>query len=196
MTLEFSRLERAILLAKGLNEEQLARLTELGVGSRADFGLIGNVVTLLELMPDLDTAVAVRVLEWAVPTSVSTMATEAGVNPAANSGPPPTIVVESADVVYCTNCHTKQPKDYTPGDLCINCGRQAEPIEQCFWCGASGPGKRCRNCGAQFVPTSLLPLAMLLRRDGLSKDEIPRRLAETSDEEKEQLWGRVRRARL
>ncbi|WP_022826370.1 hypothetical protein [Hymenobacter norwichensis] len=194
MNPEFSRLERAILLAKGLSEEQLAQLTEIGVGSRADFSLIGNVVTLLELMPDLDPAVAVRVLEWAVPTSVAAADTNA--NPAVHVAPPPTIVVESADVVHCANCHAKQPKDYTPGDLCINCGRQAEPIEQCFWCGSSGPGKRCRNCGAQFVPTSLLPLAMLLRRDGLSKDDIPRRIAEASDEEKEQLWGRVRRARM
>lgn len=194
MNPEFSRLERAILLAKGLSEEQVVRLTELGVGSRADFGLIGNLVTLLELMPDLDPAVAVRVLEWAVPTSA--VAADASSTPAATAGLPPTIVVESADVVYCANCHAKQPKDYTPGDLCINCGRQAEPIEQCFWCGSSGPGKRCRNCGAQFVPTALLPLAMLLRRDGLSKDDIPRRIAEASDEEKEQLWGRVRRARM
>ncbi|WP_158022758.1 hypothetical protein [Hymenobacter coccineus] len=41
--------------------------------------------------------------------------------------------------------------------------------------------------------TAELPLALLLRRDGLAKDGIPRRLNEASAEEKEQLWGRVRR---
>ncbi len=191
MATEFSLLERTILKAKGLTEEQLAALGEMGVQGRDAFVQIGTVVTLLELLPDLDPAVAARVLEWALPT-----APVAAAGPAAPGAPLPTIVVDSSDVVFCANCHHKQPKDYTPGDLCVNCGRQAEPIEQCFWCGASGPGKFCRNCGAHFVRTAELPLALLLRRDGLSKDEIPRRLAEASAEEKEQMWGRVRRARI
>lgn len=193
MPAEFSLLERSILKAKGLNDEHLAALAEVGVLGRADFEAIGTVVTLLELMPALDPDVAARVLEWAVPPAAVAAPAPSAANPAA---PLPPIVVDSSDVVFCANCHAKQPKDYTPGDLCVNCGRQAEPIEQCFWCGASGPGKFCRNCGATFVRTAELPLALLLRRDGLAKDEIPRRLAESSAEEKEQLWGRVRRARI
>jgi hypothetical protein len=193
MPAEFSLLERSILKAKGLNDEHLAALAEVGVLGRADFEAIGTVVTLLELLPALDPDVAARVLEWAVPAAAVAAPVPSGANPAA---PLPPIVVDSSDVVFCANCHAKQPKDYTPGDLCVNCGRQAEPIEQCFWCGASGPGKFCRNCGATFVRTAELPLALLLRRDGLAKDEIPRRLAEASAEEKEQLWGRVRRARI
>ena len=188
MAAEFSVLERNILKAKGLTEEKLAALGELGVQSRGDFEQIGTIVTLLELLPDLDPDVAARVLEWALPPAAAATASPAALQP--------TIVVDSSDVVFCANCHHKQPKDYTPGDLCVNCGRQAEPIEQCFWCGASGPGKFCRNCGAHFVRTAELPLALLLRRDGLAKDEIPRRLNEASTEEKEQLWGRVRRARI
>jgi hypothetical protein len=191
MATEFSVLERNILKAKGLTEETLAALSELGVQSRSDFEQIGTVVTLLELLPGLDLDVAARVLEWALPPAATATA-----SPAAPAAPQPTIVVDSSDVVFCANCHHKQPKDYTPGDLCVNCGRQAEPIEQCFWCGASGPGKFCRNCGAHFVPTAELPLALLLRRDGMAKDEIPRRLNEATDEEKQQLWGRVRRARI
>ena len=193
MATEFSLLERSILKAKGLAPEHLAALAELGVLGRADFEQVGTVLTLLELLPDLDPAVAARVLEWAVPTVAAPAPPAVAV---AEPGIAPTIMVDSSDVVYCANCHAKQPKDYTPGDLCVNCGRQAEPIEQCFWCGSSGPGKFCRNCGATFVRTADLPLALLLRRDGLSKDEIPRRLAESSPEEKEQLWGRVRRARI
>ena len=189
MAVEFTLLERNILKAKGLAEEQLTALGGLGVLSRADFEQVGTVVTLLELLPDLDPAVAARVMEWALPTAPPAPA-------AAAEASAPTIVVDASDAVFCANCHHKQPKDYTPGDLCVNCGRQAEPIEQCFWCGSSGPGKRCRSCGAVFVRTADLPLALLLRRDGLSKDEIPRRLAEASVEEKEELWGRVRRARI
>lgn len=186
MATEFSLLERNILKAKGLTEEKLAALGELGVQCRQDFEQVGTVVTLLELLPDLDLDVATRVLEWALPPAPTA-------SPAAAPAP---IVVDASDAVFCANCQHKQPKDYTPGDLCVNCGRQAEPIEQCFWCGASGPGKFCRNCGAHFVRTAELPLALLLRRDGLAKDEIPRRLNEATAEEKEQLWGRVRRARI
>jgi hypothetical protein len=188
MATEFSLLERTILKAKGLTEEQLASLGEMGVQGRADFEQIGTVLTLLELLPDLDPGVATRVLEWALPAApIAVASAPVGL---------PTITVDASDAVYCTNCNHKQPKDYTPGDLCVNCGRQAEPIEQCFWCGASGPGKRCRNCGAKFVPTAELSLALLLRRDGVAKDDIPRRLLDATPEEKDELWGRVRRARL
>jgi hypothetical protein len=188
MATEFSILERNILKAKGLTEEQLAALGEMGVLGRADFEQIGTVLTLLELLPALDPGVATRVLEWALPTTPILTADTPVIAPIIN--------VESSDAVYCTTCNHKQPKDYTPGDLCVNCGRQAEPIEQCFWCGASGPGKRCRNCGAKFVPTAELSLALLLRRDGVAKDDIPRRLLDATPEEKDEMWGRVRRARL
>ncbi|RFP63611.1 hypothetical protein D0N36_18490 [Hymenobacter lapidiphilus] len=187
----FTLLERNILKAKGLTDDQLTSLVEMGVSSRASFSEVGTVLTLLELLPELDPAVATRALEWAVPTAA---AAEAPAPP--TSIVAPTINVDSSDAVFCASCQYKQPKDYTPGDLCVNCGRQAEPIEQCFWCGASGPGRRCRNCGAVFVPVAELPLALLLRRDGLAKDDIPRRLAESTPEEKDQLWGRVRRARI
>src|SRR6185295_11060450 len=108
------------------------------------------------------------------------------------SGP---VLVDSADVVYCVHCKTKQPKDYKSGDLCLACGKQAEPILSCFWCSSSGPGKFCRSCGAEFVPTGELDLAVLLRREGLPKEEIPRKLQSLSPAEKNDLWGRVRRSR-
>src|SRR5204863_478751 len=64
------------------------------------------------------------------------------------------VVVESPDAVYCIHCRVKQPKDYNSGDLCVSCGKQAEPILSCYWCSSSGPGKFCRQCGAEFVATS------------------------------------------
>jgi hypothetical protein len=45
------------------------------------------------------------------------------------------------------------------------------------------------------VPTAELDLALLLRQEGLPKDEIPKRLEEMSREDKDLLWGRVRRRR-
>jgi hypothetical protein len=104
-------------------------------------------------------------------------------------------VVDTADVVYCVHCRAKQPKDYKSGDLCGSCGKQAEPILTCFWCAASGPGRFCRQCGAEYVPTGELDLALLLKRDGLPKGDIPAKLRSMSPAEKEALWGRVRRAR-
>jgi hypothetical protein len=63
----------------------------------------------------------------------------------------------------------------------------------CFWCGATGPGKFCRHCGAEFVPTAELELGILLKRDGLPKDDIPSKLRAMSQAEKDVLWGRARR---
>ena len=198
MAADFSTLERNILRAKGLSEEQLGRLQDMGVAGRDDFQTIGDLSTLLELMPDLDMAVAARVLEWAVPAAVQVSATQDGpvAPPEVSRDSEGNVVVNSSDSVYCTHCRFKQPKDYTPGDLCPNCGMQAEPIETCYWCGASGPGRFCRSCGAAFVGTAELSLAVMLRRDGVAKDDIPPRLKLMGQSEKDALWGRVRRARM
>ena len=207
MAADFSMLERNILRAKGLSEEQLGRLQGMGIAGRDDFQTIGDLSTLLELMPDLDMAVAARVLEWAVP-ALQASAAQNGAAQASTvqDGPaaPPevsrdsegNVVVNSSDSVYCTHCRFKQPKDYTPGDLCPNCGMQAEPIETCYWCGVSGPGRFCRSCGAAFAGTAELSLAVMLRRDGVAKDDIPPRLKLMGQSEKDALWGRVRRARM
>jgi len=112
--------------------------------------------------------------------------------------PPPAasnVVLEAADIVHCVHCGARQPKDYKSGDLCVSCGKQAEPVFTCYWCSSGGPGKFCRSCGAAFVPTAELDLAILLRREGLPKDEIPIRLRAMSAEEKDVLWGRVRKMR-
>ncbi len=93
-------------------------------------------------------------------------------------------MLDTSDAAYCAHSEAKQPKDYASGDLCTNCGKQAEPTESCYWCGASGPGRFCRRCGATFVPTAELELAVLLRHDGLAKDAIPERLASLSTVEK------------
>ncbi|MEK7414016.1 MAG: hypothetical protein AAB263_11940, partial [Planctomycetota bacterium] len=80
-------------------------------------------------------------------------------------------------------------------DLCGACGKQAEPIRACYWCAASGPGAFCRQCGAEFIATAELDLAIHLKREGQSKEEIPKRLKAMSAADKEALWGRVRKTR-
>ena len=183
----FAALERNILKAKGLSEAQIDGLVAAGVSSRRDFHTVGDAVTLAELA-GIPLEAAGRVMAWALGAATSAGATTAG-------GGAGTVVVETADVVYCVHCRTKQPKDYKNGDLCIACGKQAEPSFACFWCSASGPGKYCRNCGAEFVPTGELELAVHLKREGVAKDEVVPKLRAMSAAEKEALWGRVRRGR-
>jgi hypothetical protein len=185
----FSVLEQTILKAKGLSEENLATLQAAGVASKADFGTIGTAETLLEIMPSLDAGVAAKVMEWAV-----------GAKPVAAAPPVATgditkLFVDSADATYCVHCNAKQPKDYSTGDLCPSCGKQAEPVQSCYWCGQGGPGKFCRGCGAEFVPLAEFDLAVLLKREGVAKEEISRKLRDMAPADKDILWGRVRRGR-
>jgi hypothetical protein len=187
MSSEFSILEKNILKAKGLNEIQVAALVQAGVASRNDLQTVSDASTLAELIPDIDPGIASRVMEWATGRS------QAG--PSAPATPQSNVVIDTADVVYCVHCHAKQPKDYKSGDLCIGCGKQAEPILSCYWCSASGPGTFCRTCGAEFVPTGELDLAVLLRHEGLPKEEISKKLRAMSSADKDVLWGRVRKSR-
>jgi hypothetical protein len=188
----FTALEQNILKAKGLTDEQIGGLGTIGIGSRADFSTVGDAATLLEVMPGLATDVADRVMAWAMGRPEAGIA--GGINTSGTGGAG-RVVLDTSDAVYCVHCQAKQPKDYKSGDLCVNCGKQAEPTESCYWCASSGPGKFCRNCGATFVPTAELDLAILLRRDGLSKDDIPKKLGDMSKLDKDALWGRVRHAR-
>lgn len=189
----FSTLEYRILRAKGLTEEQVTALNEAGIESKADLQTVGDAATLGELVADMDPEIASKVMDWARGHTSTQVAGVAGVAGAAIGGGK--VVLDTADVVYCVHCGAKQPKDYHSGDLCVACGRQAEPILSCYWCNASGPGQFCRACGAEFVPTAELDLAILLRREGLPKEEIPRKLRVMTPAEKDDLWGRVRRMR-
>ena len=188
--MEFTTLENNILKAKGLSQDQVAALAEAGIASKADLQTVGDAATLCELVYDLAPEVAAKVMEWATGRAPAQAAAIVG---AVTGGGK--VVLDSADVVYCIHCGAKQPKDYHSGDLCVACGKQAEPILSCYWCSSSGPGKFCRACGAEFVPTAELDLAVLLRREGLPKDEIPRKLRIMSPSEKDDLWGRVRKFR-
>ncbi|MDV6376540.1 hypothetical protein [Deinococcus arenicola] len=197
MLTPFTVLERNILKAKGLSEQHLTVLGELGVNGRTDFQSVGSVATLLELLHGLDPDIAARVVDWALlPTGQPDAALS---TPQGESPPLPPIsqalVINSSDSTYCVHCQAKQPKDYSVGDLCLNCGLQAEPIETCYWCATSGPGRFCRNCGAAFVVTAELPLALLLRREGVAKDDISAKIGALGEAEKQVLWGRVRRSR-
>ena len=180
MPKSLSPLEQNILKAKGVGPAQLKSLAKAGIACRADFATIGDAATLVQLVKGLDPAVATAVMAWAT----------GAYQPAVGN-----VTIASADLVNCVHCGAKQPKDYKTGDLCVACGKQAEPILACYWCGSSGPGKFCRQCGAGFVPTAELDLAVHLKREGLPKDEIPKRLAAMSASDKDVLWGRIRKSR-
>jgi hypothetical protein len=179
--MDFTLLEQNILIAKGVTAEQLNELAGIGVKGKADFATVGDAGTLVELMPGLEAAVAGRVMEWAT-----------GAAPA-RTAEPAKVVIDSADVVYCVHCAARQPKDYKTGDLCVSCGKQAEPVQACHWCAHTGPGKFCRGCGAEFVPLAEYNLAVLLKREGVAKEEITKRLKGMTAAEKDVLWGRVGR---
>ena len=179
----FSTLEKNILKTKGLTDAQLKKLAKAGINSREDFKTVGDAATLADLVAGITKDVAAAVIAWA----------GGGAAPSAGGGGG--VVVESADAVYCIHCRTKQPKDYNSGDLCVSCGKQAEPILSCYWCSSSGPGRFCRQCGAEFVSTSELDLAVHLKREGLSKDEVPKKLKAMTAAEKDALWGRIRESR-
>ncbi len=187
MAKTFSTLEKNILKAKGLKDAQLKALAKAGIGSRADFATVGDAATLSELVSGLSKKDAANIMAWAMG--------EAGSSSGGKTGIASTIKVESPDATYCIHCKTKQPNDYTSGDLCGACGKQAEPIRACYWCAASGPGAFCRQCGAEFIATAELDLAIHLKREGQSKEEIPKRLKAMSAADKEALWGRVRKTR-
>ena len=181
MAKTFTTLEKNILKSKGLTDAQLKKLAKAGINSREDFKTVGDATTLADLVAGITKDVAAAVIAWA----------NGGAAPSAGGN----VVVESADAVYCIHCRTKQPKDYNSGDLCVSCGKQAEPILSCYWCSSSGPGKFCRQCGAEFVGTSELDLAVHLKREGLSKDEVPKKLKAMTAAEKDALWGRIRKSR-
>ena len=184
MAKSFTALEKNILKSKGLTDAQLKKLAKAGINTREDFKAVGDAATLADLVAGINKDVAAAVIAWA------TGAASAGSSAGGGS-----VVVESADAVYCIHCRTKQPKDYNSGDLCVSCGKQAEPILACYWCSSSGPGKFCRQCGAEFVATSELDLAVHLKREGLSKDAIPGKLKAMTAAEKDALWGRIRKSR-
>ena len=182
MAKTFSALEKNILKSKGLSDAQLKKLAKAGINTREDFKTVGDAATLADLVAGVTKDVAAAVIAWATGSAAA----------AVGGGG---VVVESADAVYCIHCRTKQPKDYKSGDLCVSCGKQAEPILSCYWCSSSGPGKFCRQCGAEFVATSELDLAIHLKREGLPKDDVPKKLKAMSAAEKEALWGRIRKTR-
>lgn len=179
MAKSFSALEKNILKSKGLSDAQIKKLGTAGIKGREDLKTVGDAATLAQLVKGISREAADGVIAWAL-------------GGAAGGGG---VIVDSADAVFCIHCRKKQPKDYKSGDLCVACGKQAEPVLSCFWCSSSGPGTFCRHCGAEFVATAELDLAVQLKRDGLPKDEIPRKLKAMSPAEKEVLWGRVRKGR-
>src|SRR5438874_5467812 len=99
MDTEFTPLEKTILKAKGLTDEQLSALAAVGVVSRDHLRTVGDAGTLLELVPEIDPAIAGKVMDWALGHSQAAAA-------AAAPGPVSSgnVVLEAADVVHCVHC--------------------------------------------------------------------------------------------
>ncbi|MBU6952830.1 MULTISPECIES: zinc ribbon domain-containing protein [unclassified Hahella] len=188
----FSKLEQNILKAKGLSEDNIQALVDAGIESKQDFQTVGDAGTLAALS-GLEHSVAAEVMAWAVGPQAASTSSSSSTSSASVLNP--SVVVESADIVKCAHCQHRQPKDYKSGDLCVSCGRQVERFATCHWCAASGPGNFCRSCGAEFVPVADFEIAVLLKREGVAKDQIAQRVRDMSADEKDTLWGRIRSLR-
>src|SRR5690606_8323054 len=179
-----------ILKSKGLNNDHLTALAEDGIQQKADFEMIGETQTLIDIT-GLDEETADKIMLWAVGAKTQ----QEVITQQVNETPQQPIVVESADMVKCVHCGTKQPKDYKTGDLCLSCGNQAEPVLNCHCCFSSGPGKFCRSCGSEFVPSADFEIALFLKREGESKNAIVKMVKEMTLQEKENMWARIRKNR-
>jgi hypothetical protein len=184
MAKTLSALERNILRAKGVSEADLKRLAEVGIKSKADFHTVGDATTLVELTA-VSATVAERVMQWALTTALAPPSAELS---GASVSSPPSHGANGAAAATPTQAAAMTPTQ----DVAIE-SVATEPILTCFWCSSSGQGRFCRRCGAEFVPTGELELALLLKREGILKQDISVKLKMLSPEDKEQLWGRVRR---
>ena len=195
----FTLLQRGILKAKGLSDQHLATLASMEVTSVAAFPVIGDAGTLQQLL-GVEARIAEDVMAWALAAAATESGPTAATPTAAASAPQPAapvtmVSVDSPATVRCANCDHKQPHDYKTGDLCPNCGRQAEPLSTCYWCHNTGTGKFCRACGAAFVRNLDYEIAVLLKREGMPKSSIARELEDMSDGEKQSRLNQLRSGR-
>lgn len=181
-------LERAILKSKGVGDDHFAQFEAMGLTSKSGFETVGNAQTLADIS-GLDVAVAEQVMAWALGVPAASAA------PAPAAAAPTSVTIEDPSVIKCTNCDHKQPHDYKTGDLCPNCGRQAQPVSNCYWCHADGSGKFCRSCGAEYVKNLDYEIAVLLKREGVAKSRIASELADMEDAEKEARLTQLRSGR-
>ena len=166
----FSTLEMNILESKGLTNENIEAIQKAGIAGKADFVTVGDAQTLSDVS-GIEITVAENVMNWALGKSAVTVTPTTPAN----------IVVDSPDIVKCLHCKAKQPRDYNSGDLCFSCVKQAEPVETCYWCGTTGPGSFCRSCGASHVSIVDFDIAILLKQEGVAKDEISVKIAAMDD---------------
>ncbi len=188
---DFLPLEIAILKSKGASDEILEKFKELGISSKESFKIVGDAQTLSDIT-GLTVTNAIAIMEWAGIKSEDPQCSDSKLNSGGNQQP---IVIEDASVIRCTHCDHKQPHDYKTGDLCPNCGKQAQTLATCYWCYTSGTGKFCKSCGAEFVKNIEYEIAVLLKREGVSKREIAKELAAMDESEKESRLTQLRTGR-
>ena len=88
----------------------------------------------------------------------------------------------------CESCEAPQPVDWTPGDLCIQCGHVARRERRCHWCAGWTPeGRFCRTCGAETLADAHYPAGRMLKHAGVDQFSIPERLRSFDVEQIENL---------
>ena len=87
------------------------------------------------------------------------------------------------EVIYCENCHTKQPNDWQQGDLCIECGSSVRADVRCVWCADLTPssGNFCKHCGTEVMEDKYFGPARILKSLGVSQLELPAKVKELTD---------------
>ncbi|MBU6952829.1 zinc ribbon domain-containing protein [Hahella sp. HN01] len=81
------------------------------------------------------------------------------------------------DVMYCEQCHAKQPNDWRAGDSCVECGGVVRSDVRCGWCAKlTAPGKFCRQCGFEMTDAEHYGVARMLKQAGVDQLQLRERL--------------------
>ncbi|WLQ13883.1 zinc ribbon domain-containing protein [Hahella aquimaris] len=81
------------------------------------------------------------------------------------------------DVMYCEQCHAKQPNDWRAGDSCVECGGVVRSDVRCGWCAKlTAPGKFCRQCGFEMTEAEHYGVARMLKQAGVDQLQLRERL--------------------
>ena len=86
----------------------------------------------------------------------------------------------------CERCEALQPTDWSPGDLCVQCGEAVRHEVRCSWCATWTPvAKFCRTCGAEVVDELLYGVARMLKHAGVDQFTIPAKLASLDPDQRD-----------
>jgi hypothetical protein len=89
------------------------------------------------------------------------------------------------EILFCEQCHTRQPIDWRAGNLCIGCGKPPRSELRCGWCARMTPeGAFCRHCGFELTDPLFYGATRMLKAEGVDKFGLGERLMSLSDAHK------------